>query len=287
MSGMDPHKEREPAQPRQPGLEYRMHEKPLVIRDSYRGSGKLEGRTALITGGDSGIGRSVAVHFAREGADVAVAYLCEDTDAGETRAMVEKEGRRCLLSRGDVGDPAYCRKLVDEVFEAFGKLDILVNNAAEQHSVSSLEEVTEEQLLATFRTNLFGYFHMMKEVLGRLPEGGRIINSSSVTAHRGSKHLIDYAGTKGAIESLTRSVAQLAAKRGVNVNCVAPGPIWTPLIPASFEQEHLPDFGKDTLLGRPGQPCEAATCYVFLASEDSSYITGQTLHPNGGGHFPY
>jgi NAD(P)-dependent dehydrogenase (short-subunit alcohol dehydrogenase family) len=267
----------------QPGIEQDMQNKPVFIHPEYKGSNKLQGKVAIITGGDSGIGRATAVHFAKEGADICLAYLCEDKDAEETRSLIEKEGCNCLLSKGDVGDSSYCQQVIDEVFAYFGRLDILVNNAAEQHAAEKLEDISDEQLQATFRTNLFGYFYMMRAALPKMPKGGRIINTSSVTAWRGSSHLVDYAATKGAIEALTRSVAPLAAKRGINVNCVAPGPIWTPLIPASFQGEDLQKFGQNTLLQRPGQPWEVATCFVFLASRDSSYMTGQTLHPNGGG----
>ena len=276
--------EREQVQHRQPGLERCMREKPVFIRDDYRGSGKLTDKVALITGGDSGIGRAVAVHFAREGADICLVYLDESQDADDTCALVRQEGRRCSLFQGDVGNFTFCRQLADEVLDKFDHLDILVNNAAEQHPQESLADISEQQLLATFQTNIFGYFHMMKACLPKLAQGGRIINTSSVTAHRGSHHLVDYAGTKGAIEAITRSVAQQVAERGITVNCVAPGPIWTPLIPATFDQDALHDFGGNTLLGRPGQPCEVATCFVFLASTDGDYMTGQTLHPNGGGY---
>jgi NAD(P)-dependent dehydrogenase (short-subunit alcohol dehydrogenase family) len=267
----------------QPGIEREMENKPVFILDEYRGSEKLQGKVALITGGDSGIGRATAVHFAREGADVCIAYLCEQLDAEETRRLVQAEGRECLLVPGDVGKSAYCEKLVDRVLEHFGRLDILVNNAAEQHAADNLMDISDEQIQATFRTNVFGYFYLMRAALDKMERGGRIINTSSVTAYRGSSHLVDYAATKGAIEAMTRSIAPLAAEKEITVNCVAPGPIWTPLIPASFKGKDLQDFGKNSLLGRPGQPWEVATCFVFLASRDSSYMTGQTLHPNGGG----
>jgi NAD(P)-dependent dehydrogenase (short-subunit alcohol dehydrogenase family) len=266
----------------QPALEQEMQNRPVFIRDDYRGSGKLEGKVALITGGDSGIGRAIAVHFAREGADVCVAYLCEHRDAEETLRLVEAEGRDCLLVSGDVGVSAHCDKLVNQVLEEFGRLDILVNNAAEQHTAEKIEEITDENLEATFRTNIFGYFYMIRAALPRMAKGGRIINTSSITAHRGSKHLVDYASTKGAIETLTKSLAPQCIKREITINAVAPGPIWTPLIPGSLEGQELQQFGQNVLMGRPGQPWEVATCFVFLASRDSSYITGQTLHVNGG-----
>jgi NAD(P)-dependent dehydrogenase (short-subunit alcohol dehydrogenase family) len=274
---------REPEQS-QPGKEHKMKNKPVFILDEYKGSDKLKGKVALITGGDSGIGRATAVHFAREGADVCIAYLSEEKDADDTRQLIEAEGAGCLLAKGDVGDAAFCRWLVDEVISQFGKLDILVNNAAEQHVAEKIEDIDDEQLQATFRTNVFGYFYMMQAAMPKMAREGRIINTSSVTGHRGSSHLIDYASTKGAIEALTRSLAPLAIKQGITVNCVAPGPIWTPLIPASFAAKKLESFGADTLMQRPGQPWEVATCFVFLASRDSSYMTGQTLHVNGGGY---
>ncbi len=275
---------REKPQKHQPGREHAMEEKPIFIRPDYRGSNKLAGKVAVITGGDSGIGRAVAVHFAREGCDLALVYLEESRDAEDTRALVEDEGIECALFKGDVGDPEFCQTVIDSIIERFGKLDILVNNAAEQHEQKQLQDISQEQLLATFRTNIFGYFNMMKSALPELEEGGRIINTSSVTAHRGNPVLADYSSTKGAIESLTRSVAPQVAERGITVNCVAPGPIWTPLIPASFDKKALEEFGKSTLFKRPGQPCEVAPAYVYLASADGDYVTGQTIHINGGGY---
>lgn len=263
-----------------------MDRKPIYIRDNYQGSGKLTGKTALITGGDSGIGRAVAVHFAREGARVALAYLNEDKDADETRSLVAAEGSGCLLCKGDVGDPGYCQQLVDSVIQKFGGLDILVNNAAEQHPQDDITDISNQQLEHTFRTNIFGYYYLTKAALPHLRRGSRIINTSSVVAHRGSPMLMDYAGTKGAIQALTKSLATSLAERKITVNSVAPGPIWTPLIPATFDAEKIEKFGTDVPLGRPGEPCEVATCYVFLASDDGSYMTGQTLNPNGGGYMP-
>lgn len=245
-------------------------------------SGKLLDRVALITGGDSGIGRAVALAFAAEGADVAIVYLDEKVDALETKQLVEKEGRRCLLLAGDVGREAFCRDAIHKTVKQLGRLDIVVNNAAEQHPKDSLEAITEEQLVRTFRTNIFSYFFIAKAALKHLPEGGSIINTTSVTAYRGSAALIDYSATKGAIVSFTRSLAHAVVKKGIRVNAVAPGPIWTPLIPATFPGEKVQTFGSDVPMGRAGQPNEVAPCFVFLASKDASYITGQVLHPNGG-----
>lgn len=266
----------------QPGKEHEMQPRPEVIRENYRGSGKLKNKVAIITGGDSGIGRSVAVHFAREGADVAIVYLNEDKDAEETLAMVVSEGKRCLLLKGDIGKASFCEEIVKAVINKFGKLNILVNNAAEQHEANSLEEISEEQIERTFRTNIFSFFFLTKAALKHLHKGDSIINCASVTAYRGSSHLLDYSSTKGAIVSFTRSLASNLGSKGIRVNAVAPGPIWTPLIPASFSKEHVEKFGQNTLIGRPGQPSEVAPSFVFLASEDASYMTGQVLHPNGG-----
>jgi NAD(P)-dependent dehydrogenase (short-subunit alcohol dehydrogenase family) len=274
-------------QPRQPGREHRMSPEPEVIRAGYRGSGRLEGKCALITGGDSGIGRAVAVHFAREGADVAIAYLDENDDAEETRRLVEAEGRRCLLFSGDLGSEAHCRGVVEAVVEAFGRIDVLVNNAAEQHEVDEPEALQDAQLRKTFQTNVFSFFHLTSAALPSMGRGASIINSSSITGVRGHKTLIDYAATKGAILSMTYSLAQSLAERGIRVNAVAPGPIWTPLIPASFDAEHVARFGKDTLFKRPGQPSEVAPAYVFLASDDASFVTGEVLHVNGGSNLAH
>lgn len=271
------------AQSRQPGREGQMEPRPVYIRDDYRGSGKLEGRVALVTGGDSGIGRAVAVHFAREGATVAIVYLEEDRDAEETRRLVEAEGRQCRLLRGDVRDEGFCRECVDETVGALGQLDILVNNAAEQHPRDEPENISSAQLRQTFATNFFSFHYFTLAALEVLPDDGVILNTTSITAYRGSDHLIDYSSTKGAIASYTRSLAKALAERGIRVNGVAPGPIWTPLIPATFDADIVEDFGGDTPMGRAGQPCEVATCFVFLASRDASYMTGQVLHPNGGG----
>lgn len=259
-----------------------MNPAPQETAPRYRGSGKLEGKVALVTGADSGIGRSVAVHFAREGADVAVLYLDEEEDAETTRRLVEAEGRRCLTIAGDVGDRAFCRDAVDQTVQAFGRLDVLVNNAAVQYVQERLEDISEDQLERTFRTNIFAHFFMAQAALPHLSEGAAIVNTTSITAFKGNPTLLDYSSTKGAILAFTRALAANLADRGIRVNAVAPGPIWTPLIPASFPAEKVAEFGQDTPLGRPGQPEEVAPCYVFLASDDASYMTGQTLHPNGG-----
>jgi NAD(P)-dependent dehydrogenase (short-subunit alcohol dehydrogenase family) len=269
-------------QDRQPGVEGEMHPRPEFKGRTRKGCDRLTGKAALITGGDSGIGRAVAVHFAREGADVAIVYLDEHGDAAETSDAVEAEGGRCLLVAGDVADPAFCTDAVEQVVEEFGRLDVLVNNAAVQYVRPSLADISDEQLEKTFRTNIFSMFYLSRAALEHMGRGASIINSTSVTAYRGSPHLIDYASTKGAIVAFTRSLAGNLAEHGIRVNAVAPGPIWTPLIPASFPAEQVAEFGTDQPLGRAGQPEEVAPSYVFLASEDASYITGQTIHPNGG-----
>lgn len=263
-----------------PGKESKMHPKPEIINKKYTGSGKLKNKTALITGGDSGIGRSVAVHFAKEGANVAIAYLSEEEDALETQRMVEAEGMKCLLIKGDLKQEKFCRICIRKTVKEFGRLNIIVNNAALQIPKNTIEEITSKQLAETFETNIYPFFFIVKEGLSHLKKGDSIINTTSVTAYRGSEHLLDYSSTKGAIVTFTRSLATMLAKRGIRVNGVAPGPIWTPLIVSTFET--LIDFGKDTLMGRAGQPSEVAPAYVFLASEDSSYITGQIFHINGG-----
>jgi NAD(P)-dependent dehydrogenase (short-subunit alcohol dehydrogenase family) len=257
-----------------------MKPQPEIIRSNYKGSNKLKGKVAFITGGDSGIGRSVAVHFAREGASVAIVYLEENADAQETKRMVEEEGGSCLILEGDLKDAAFCMKSIASCIKKFKKLNILVNNAAVQFPKDRLEQISEEQLEKTFRTNIFAYFYIAKAALPYLKKGDVIINTSSVTAYRGSDHLMDYASTKGAIVSFTRSLSSNLASKSIRVNGVAPGPIWTPLIPATFDD--ITDFGQDTPMGRAGQPSEVGPAYVFLASEDSSYITGQFIHINGG-----
>lgn len=270
-----------PAQKQElPGNEYQMNPQPEIIRENYTGSGKLLGKTAFITGGDSGIGRSVAVHFAREGANIAIVYLKEDKDALETKALVEKEGQQCLIISGDLKDEKFCTLAIKKCQTLFKKINIIVNNAAVQFPQTELEKITPAQLLKTFETNIYPYFYITKAALPFLKEGDTIINTSSVTAYRGSEHLVDYASTKGAIVSFTRSLSTMLAPKKIRVNGVAPGPIWTPLIVASFDK--LSDFGKDNPMGRAGQPSEVAPAYVFLACEDSSYITGQFIHINGG-----
>lgn len=269
-------------QNRRPGLEERMLPRPVAMFDSYVGSGKLAGRVALITGGDSGIGRAVAVAFAREGADVAIVYLNEHDDARATKEMVEAVGRKCLTFAGDIGRETFCRRVVKSVAKRLGSLHVLVNNAAEQHPQELLAAVSSDQLLRTFRTNIFAQFYLAKAVLPHLRAGASIINTTSVTAYRGSPHLVDYAATKGAIVAFTRSLAMQLVDRGIRVNAVAPGPIWTPLIPSTFMASKVAKFGSDVPMGRAGEPAEVAPAYVFLASDDSSYMTGQVLHPNGG-----
>ncbi len=269
-------------QDHQPGLESEMTPRPRSDDRTYRGSGKLTGKVALITGGDSGIGRAVAIFFAKEGADVAIAYLDEHEDAAEAKRLVEAEGRRCVTVAGDIGDEAFCQSLVSRAVSELGGLDILVNNAAEQHPQDSIEDITAEQLERTFRTNIFGMFFMTKAAMPHLGQGSAIVNTTSVTAFKGSPQLLDYSATKGAIVAFTRSLSQGLVEKGIRVNSVAPGPVWTPLIPATFPEDKVANFGKDVPMERPGQPEEIAPCYVFLASDDSSYITGQTLHPNGG-----
>ena len=270
------------AQHKQPGREQEMHPKPQSEARSYKAAGKLEGKVALISGGDSGIGKSVAVHFAKEGADVAVLYLEENEDADRTLTLVEREGRRCLLLRGDVGDRNACDDAIKRTLQAFGKLDVLVNNAAEQHVAKSLDDIPPEQLEQTFRTNLFGVFFLTQAALPHLRKGAAIVNTTSITAFRGNPTLVDYSATKGAILAFTRSLSMQLVGKGIRVNAVAPGPIWTPLIPATFDPKRVAEFGADTPMKRPGQPDEVAPCYVFLASDDASYMSGQVLHPNGG-----
>ncbi|MCQ4278204.1 SDR family oxidoreductase [Pseudomonas stutzeri] len=271
-----------PQQQPEPGKESEMSPRPEYRGEDYKAAGKLTGKVAIITGGDSGIGRSVAVLFAREGADVAILYLDQHQDAEQTKRVVEEQGRKCLTFAGDVADRGVCRKVIDETLSEFGKLDILVNNAAEQHPQEKLEDISEEQWEKTFRTNIFGMFQMTKAALPHLKKGASIINTTSVTAYKGSPHLLDYSSTKGAITSFTRSLSINIADRGIRVNGVAPGPIWTPLIPSTFDEEKVKKFGANVPMERPGQPDEVAPAYVYLASSDSSYVSGQVIHVNGG-----
>ncbi|KZY36250.1 NAD(P)-dependent oxidoreductase [Roseovarius sp. HI0049] len=268
-------------QDQQPGLEHEMSPAPDYM-PRYPGSGRLKGRVALITGGDSGIGRATAVLFAREGAKVAILYLNEDRDAEDTLDAIRAEGAEGMAIRGDVGDRRVCFDAVSQVAGAWGRLDVLVNNAAEQHGQEEFEDVTEEQIEATFRTNIFGQMFMVQAALPHLDEGGAIVATTSVTAYRGEDLLIDYSATKGAILSFTRALAHKLASRGIRVNGVAPGPIWTPLIPASFPPEKVDGFGEGNPLGRPGQPNEVAPSILFLSCQDSSFMTGHVLHPDGG-----
>ncbi|MCZ4496259.1 MAG: NAD(P)-dependent oxidoreductase [Thermoleophilia bacterium] len=269
-------------QDRQPGLEHEMHPRPKYAAEWYRGSGKLDGKRALITGGDSGIGRAVAVLYAREGADVAIAYLDEEQDAQETKRLVEAEGRSCFLFSGDLGEVDFCQQLVADAVAQLGGLDILVNNAAEQHVDQDFQDITPAQLERTFRTNILAMFHVTRAALDHLTEGDAIINTTSITNYKGKPELVDYASTKGAITAFTRSLSGQLVEQGIRVNGVAPGPIWTPLIPASFSAEEVAKFGGDAPMGRPGQPEEVAPAYVYLAARDSSYVTGQVIHVNGG-----
>ena len=269
-------------QDQQPGRESEMTPQPKADDSKYRGSGKLQGKVALITGGDSGIGRAVAIFFAKEGADVAILYLNEHDDAKETKRLVEEQGRRAVAIAGDIGDEAFCQQAVQQAVDELGKLDILVNNAAEQHPQESIEDISAAQLERTFRTNIFGMFFLTKAAMKHLKQGSAIINTTSVTAYKGNPQLLDYSSTKGAIVAFTRSLSQSLVEKGIRVNAVAPGPIWTPLIPSTFPEDKVASFGKQVPMRRPGQPEEVAPSYVFLASDDSSYISGQILHPNGG-----
>jgi len=266
----------------QPGIEANMNPLPQFDSPAYKPAGKLAGKAALVSGGDSGIGRAVSLAYAKEGADVAVLYLSEDADAEETKRRIEATGRRCLLVRGDVGDPRSCLQAVAQTIGAFGRLDVLVNNAAEQHPRDRIEQITPEQLERTFRTNVFGMFYLTQAALPHLMSGSAIVNTASITAYRGSPTLLDYSASKGAIVSYTRALSQNLIGQGIRVNAVAPGPIWTPLIPSTFDGQKVAKFGADTPMQRAGQPDELAPAYVYLACEDSSYMAGQVLHVNGG-----
>ena len=267
---------------RLPGHESRLEPKP-DWEPRYPGSGRLNGKVALITGADSGIGRAVAALFAREGADIAILYLCEHEDAEKTRQIVEREGRRAITIAGDLGDKQFCENAVRQTVDQLGRLDILINNAGEQHYDEDIQNITEEQLKRTFQTNIFGMFFLTQAAVPHLKEGSAIVNCTSETTYKGSPGLLDYSSTKGAILGFTRSLAKNLIKKGIRVNGVAPGPIWTPLNPSGGQPpEKIPEFGKDTPMGRPGQPNEVAPSFLFLACEDSSYMAGQVLHPDGG-----
>ncbi len=266
----------------QPGTETDMVPKPVSEDYSYQGSNKLKDKVAIITGGDSGIGKAVAIHYAKEGANVVIVYLDEHEDAEETKRQVEEEGQKCLLLSGDIGDEEFCKEIVKKTIDTFGQLDILVNNAAEQHPQKSISNITAEQLERTFRTNIFSFFYLTKAALPHLKQGDSIINTASVTAYKGNEQLVDYSATKGAIVSFTRSLSMQLAGKGIRVNGVAPGPIWTPLIPSTFTSDQVSKFGSTTPMKRPGQPEEVAPSYIFLASDDASYMSGQILHVNGG-----
>lgn len=266
----------------QPGSEEEMTPTPIYIHAEYKGSDKLKEKVAIITGGDSGIGRSVAVHYAAEAADVAIIYLEEHEDAQKTKSLVESYGRKCLLLPGDISDERFCQEAVQDTIKHFGKLDILVNNAAQQFPQASILDISQRQLEYTFRTNIFSMFYLVKAALPHLPEKSHIINTTSVTAYRGSPELLDYSSTKGAVVSFTRSLSKQLVEKEIYVNAVAPGPVWTPLIPATFDEKKVSEFGNQVPMKRPGQPGEIGPAYVFLACQDSSFMTGQVIHANGG-----
>jgi NAD(P)-dependent dehydrogenase (short-subunit alcohol dehydrogenase family) len=280
----NPPKPLRPAQEQEerPGKEWKMKPRPQAARPEYKPSGKLQDKVAFITGGDSGIGRAVAILFAKEGANVSISYLTEHRDAEETKRLVEETGRECLTMAGDIGYERHCVHMIEQTVERFGRLDIVINNAAEQHPQDDISKIDAEQLERTFRTNIFSQFFVTKAAMKHLKEGASIINTTSVTAYRGSPKLLDYSSTKGAIVAFTRSLSMALAERGIRVNAVAPGPIWTPLIPSTFPAEKVQKFGSDVPLKRAGEPAEVAPCFLFLACADSSYMTGQVLHPNGG-----
>lgn len=259
-----------------------MEPKPKISNPEYRGSDKLKDKVAIITGGDSGIGRAVEICFAKEGENIVIAYLNEDKDAKETQLLIKELGRNCLLIAGDLSKEKFCEKVINRTIKLFGKVDILVNNAGEQFSQKSISDITAKQILKTFSINIFSYFYMIKAALPFLKKGSSIINTASVTCYKGSKDLLDYSSTKGAIVALTRSLSESLVESGIRVNGVAPGPVWTPLIEASFDKKRIKEFGRNVPMKRPAQPEEIGPCYVFLASEDASYISGQFLHPNGG-----
>jgi NAD(P)-dependent dehydrogenase (short-subunit alcohol dehydrogenase family) len=269
-------------QDHKPGTTNEMGPKPMDTMKHYKPAGKLVGKVALVTGGDSGIGRAVSIGFAKEGAQVAIVYLNEHNDASDTKKHIEETGSKAILIPGDIGDEAFCKEAIDRTVQEFGKLDIVVNNAAEQHPQEKIEQITSEQLEKTFKTNIFAMFYIVKAAMPHLKENAVIINTASVTAYRGSPKLLDYSSTKGAIVSFTRSLALNLAEKKIRVNAVAPGPIWTPLIPSTFPEEKVDTFGQQVPLKRVGQPDEVAPAFIFLASDDSTYITGQVIHPNGG-----
>jgi NAD(P)-dependent dehydrogenase (short-subunit alcohol dehydrogenase family) len=269
-------------QDKQPGIEAEMRPAPQYIKETYLPAGKLKGKVALVTGGDSGIGRSVCVHFAEEGADIAIVYLNEDIDAEKTKDLIAIAGRKCLLIKGDIKDSNFCKSAVKKAVDEFGKINILVNNAGMQFPQKNVKEITDEQLRITFQTNIFAYFYFAEAAVQHMHEGDCIINTTSVTAYRSSPGLIDYSSTKGAITTFTRSLATNLAEKKIRVNGVAPGPVWTPLIVSTFDEEKIKSFGSETAMKRAGQPSELGPAYVFLASDDSSFITGQVIHVNGG-----
>lgn len=269
-------------QNQQPGIESEMNPRPQFENMGQVGSGKLKDKVAIITGGDSGIGRAVSVAYAKEGANVVIVYLNEHSDAEETKNLVEEKGGKCVTIAGDIGNETFCQNVITETINQFGKLDILVNNAAEQHVQNDFEAITPEQLQKTFQTNVFSFFYLTRLAMPHLKQGSSIINTTSITAYKGNKQLIDYSATKGAIVSFTRSLSTSLSTKGIRVNGVAPGPVWTPLIPATFPPDQVATFGTSTPMKRAGQPYEIASAYVYLASDESSYMTGQVLHLNGG-----
>lgn len=272
----------EQKQDKQPGLESLMNPTPIFDDSNYKGSNRLSGKVAIITGGDSGIGKAASIAFAKEGADVAIVYYDEHSDAEATKKIIESHGRKCLLLPGDITDDNFCKSVVQQTIDNLKKIDILVNNAAAQYPQNSIEDITNEQLEKTFKTNIFSIFYMTRAVMPHFNPGCCIINTASITAYAGDELLIDYSATKGAVVTLTRSLALSLASRNIRVNAVAPGPVYTPLIPSSFSKEQVGKFGTDTPLGRPAQPVDLAAAYVYLASPESSYVTGQTIHVNGG-----